>query len=51
MRVGGVREALREADQQTRERALAVIEEALRGHVLDGELRVTRGVLLVTGSA
>ena len=51
MRVGGVREALREADQQTRERALAAIEEALRGRVLDGEVRVTRGVLLVTGSA
>jgi hypothetical protein len=37
MRVGGVRGALREADQQTRERALAAIEEALRGRVLDGE--------------
>jgi SAM-dependent methyltransferase len=51
MRVGGVREALREADQQTRVRALAAIEEALRGRVVDGEVRATRGVLLVTGSA
>lgn len=51
LRVGGVREALRDADQQTRDRALAAIEEALRGRVLDGEVRATRGVLLVTGSA
>ena len=51
MRVGGVREALREADQETRDRALTAIEEALRDRVLDGEVRATRGVLLVTGSA
>jgi hypothetical protein len=51
MRVGGIREALKEADQQTRDRALAAIEEALRGRVLDGEVRATRGVLLVTASA
>ncbi len=50
-RVGGVREALRNTDDQTRERALAAIEEALRARVQDGEVRACRGVLLVTGSA
>jgi SAM-dependent methyltransferase len=49
--VGGVREALKDADDQTRERALAAIEEALRARVQDGEVRASRGVLLVTGSA
>ena len=51
VRVGGVREALRDAGQQTRKRALAAIEEALRARVQDGEVRASRGVLLVTGSA
>jgi SAM-dependent methyltransferase len=51
VRVGGVREALREADDQTRQRALAAIEEALRGRLQAGEVRLSRGVLLVTGSA
>jgi SAM-dependent methyltransferase len=51
VRVGGVREALRDADQQTRERAVAAIEEAMRARLQDGEVRASRGVLLVTGSA
>jgi SAM-dependent methyltransferase len=51
VRVGGVREALRDADGHTRQRALAAIEEALRARVQDGEVRASRGVLLVTGSA
>ena len=51
VRVGGVREALRDADQQTRERALAAIEEAMRARLHDGQVRASRGVLLVTGSA
>jgi SAM-dependent methyltransferase len=51
VRVGGVREALRDADDGTRQRALAAIEKALRARVQDGEVRVSRGVLLVTGSA
>jgi SAM-dependent methyltransferase len=51
VRVGGVREALRDADQQTRERALAAIEEAMRARLQDGQVRASRGVLLVTGSA
>jgi SAM-dependent methyltransferase len=51
IRVGGVREALRDAGQQTRERALAAIEEAMRARLQDGQMRASRGVLLVTGSA
>jgi len=50
-RVGGVREALPDADQQTRERALAAIEEAMRARLQDGQVRASRGVLLVTGTA
>jgi SAM-dependent methyltransferase len=51
IRVGGVREALRDADEQTRQRALTAIEEALRARLQDGEVRASRGVLLVTGNA
>jgi SAM-dependent methyltransferase len=50
-RAGGVREALRDADDHTRQRALAAIEQALRGRVQDGEVRASRGVLLVAASA
>jgi hypothetical protein len=51
VRVGGVQQALKDADDQTRQRALAAIEEALRARVRDGEVRASRGVLLVTGTA
>ena len=51
VRVGAAREALREADEDTRQRARAAIEEALRARVQDGEVRASRGVLLVTCSA
>ena len=51
VRVGGIQQALKDADDQTRQRALAAIEEALRARVQDGEVRASRGVLLVTGSA
>jgi len=51
VRVGGVREALKDADDQTRQRALAAIEDALGARVQDGEVRASRAVLLVTGSA
>lgn len=51
LRVGGIREALNDADDRTRQRALAAVEEALRSRVQDGELRASRGVLLVTGNA
>jgi len=46
VRVGGIRDALRDADDHTRQRALAAIEEALRARVQDGEVRASRGVLL-----
>jgi SAM-dependent methyltransferase len=45
-----VREALRDADDRTRQRALVAIEQALRGRVEDGECSL-QGVLLVTASA
>jgi SAM-dependent methyltransferase len=51
VRAGGVRQALREADDQTRQRALTAIETALRARLHDGEVRLSRGVLLITGSA
>lgn len=51
MRLGGVRDALREADEDTRQRVLAAIEDAFRDRVEDGEVRPSRGVLLVTASA
>ena len=51
IRAGGVRQALREADDQTRQRALTAIETALRARLHDGEVRLSRGVLLVIGGA
>ncbi len=51
MRAGGVRQALREADDETRQRALIAIETALRARLHDGEAHLSRGVLLVTASA
>ena len=50
-RAGAVREALRDADEPTRERALAAIEAAFRERLQDGEVRASRAVLLVTGRA
>jgi hypothetical protein len=49
--LGGVREALQDVDQRTRERALTAIEDALRARLHDGQVGTSRGVLLVTGSA
>jgi hypothetical protein len=51
IRAGGVRQALREAADQTRQRALTAIETALRARLHDGEVRLSRGVLLITCSA
>jgi SAM-dependent methyltransferase len=48
-RVGVVREALRDADDETRRRVLAAIEDALRARLQDGEVRASRGILLVVG--
>ena len=50
VRMGAAREALREAPEMDQPVRRAV-EDALRERVEDGELRVTRGVLLVTARA
>ncbi len=51
VRMGVVREALREADEATRQQVLAAIEQALRDRVDHGELRLSRAVLLVRATA
>lgn len=47
----GGRQALRDVDGETRQRALAAIETALRARLHAGEVRTSRAVLLVTGIA
>jgi hypothetical protein len=42
---------LQDADEPTRERAVAAIEEAMRARLQDGQVRASRGVLLVTARA
>lgn len=51
MRVGAAREALQEADDLTRQRAQEAVVQALTEKVQDGQLRLTRGVLLVAAGA
>jgi len=51
IRVGAAREALRDADDQTRARAVAAVEEALNIRLQDGEVRASRGFFLVVGQA
>lgn len=51
MKVGPVREALREADDATRQKVELAIEEAWRSRVRDGEAQATRGVHLVSAKA
>jgi SAM-dependent methyltransferase len=51
IRTGRVSQALREADDQTRQQALTAIETALRARLHNGEVHLSRGVLLITGSA
>lgn len=50
-RVGVVRQALADADDRTRQRALAAIEAALRARLAGGQVRLSRGVFLVTAVA
>jgi SAM-dependent methyltransferase len=50
-RVGAVADILKDADDSTRQRVFAAIEEALRSRVENGEVRASRGVLLVTARA
>ena len=49
--VGAAREALKEADGATRAKAAVAVEGALREKLSDGEVRLTRGYLVVTASA
>ena len=51
MRVGAVRELLKDADQAASDKVLAAIEDALRSRVQDGVARLSRGILLVRASA
>jgi SAM-dependent methyltransferase len=50
-RTGRVRAMLQDADEPTRARATAAIEEAMRARLEHGQVRASRGVLLVTGRA
>ena len=50
-RVGAAREALRDADDQTRQHAVTAIEEAFRSRVNEGQVHTSRGVLLVVARA
>lgn len=51
VRVGAVRELLRDADEATARRALDAIEEAMRARVEDGEMKAQRAVNLVSALA
>ena len=50
-RVGFVADALKDADDETRERVVAAIEEAWRARVQDGAVHATRGFHLVSARA
>lgn len=43
---GAVREALRDAHEELRSRVVAAVDQALRERIVDGELRLSRAVLL-----
>ncbi|MGZ4710015.1 MAG: class I SAM-dependent methyltransferase [Acidimicrobiales bacterium] len=49
--VGVVREALRDADEDTSARIIDAVRAALAERVVDGELRLTAGALIVTAHA
>lgn len=51
IRVGAAREALKDADDDTRARAVVAVEDALRSRLKDGEVRASRGVWLVVSHA
>lgn len=51
LRMGAAREALRDADDATIRRAHGAVAEALQAKVQDGEVRLARGVLLVSARA
>lgn len=51
IRIGAAREALKDADDETRARAVAAVEEALTSRLQDGEARASRGFFLVMAHA
>ena len=51
IRIGAAREALKDADDETRARAVAAVEEALTSRLQDGEARASRGFFLVMAQA
>jgi SAM-dependent methyltransferase len=51
LRVGAAREALKDADEGTRRRALESVEAALQERLSDGEVKLSRGYLVVTARA
>lgn len=51
VRMGGVRDMVTDADDDTVDEVVAAIESALRERVVGDELRIARGVLLVTARA
>jgi SAM-dependent methyltransferase len=48
--VGAAREALKDAEEETRRRAHESVEAALRERLADGQARLSRGYLVVTAS-
>jgi hypothetical protein len=48
---GPAREAMREADEDTRRRVVEAVDTALRERVREGELRMTRSIHLVRATA
>lgn len=51
LRVGAARDALKDADEETRQRAAESVDAALRERLAGGEVRLTRGYLIVSASA
>lgn len=51
LRTGAAREGLKDADDATRERARAAVEQSLREKSKDGEVALTRGFLIVSAVA
>lgn len=51
IRIGAAREALKDADDETRARAVAAVEAALISRLQDGEVRASRGFFVVVAQA
>ena len=51
LRVGAAREALKDAGDAIKQQAYQAVVDALRAKTEDGQVRLARGVLLVTAQA